>query len=56
VLLIIFGFQQPIFHNWCRWEGLGLERVLKIISTGFGHCGLRQLEKSPEIPQNMVFL
>jgi hypothetical protein len=41
-------------HNWCRWKGLGLERVLSIISTGLGHCGLRQLRKSPKIPQNMI--
>jgi hypothetical protein len=38
-------------HNWCRWKGLGLELVLRIISTDLGHCGLRQLQKSPKIPQ-----
>jgi hypothetical protein len=42
-------------HNWCRWKGFRLEWVSRIISTGLGHCGLRQLQNSSKILRNMIF-
>jgi hypothetical protein len=42
-------------HIWYRWKGLGLKRVFASFFIDFGHCGLRQLGKRPNIPQNMDF-
>jgi hypothetical protein len=35
-------------HNWCRWKGLGVERVLSIISVVLAIVAYASFKKVPK--------